>query len=419
MKPAGPKLMFSPLRYMGSKRSLAPTIAKAISRKHPKAVIVDAFAGTCAVGTALVGNHRVFANDIHAFAEVIAKTLLVTSAPVPLPSEAWEELKPAFSRNVASLEDSISSTLDIETKLLAKLKRGTGWKPLKEFSSRELKEDVPRELPGIGKLSAFQEKPTKLPFHLFSSYFAGAYFGVRQSVEIDSLRCAIESAPNERRDIYLFALLHALSFCSASPGHFAQFLIPRDEENTLYIGRMRRRSIVEYFKNALIELSKPPALNRGGNRVFRSDATEFLRGLGSRRRPADLVIYADPPYSRAQYSRYYHVLETLVLYDYPDASGKGRYRGNRTNTGFSQKAQVLDAFDDFVEAAAATDAPLYLSYPKNGLLYQAGGDMLSILKRHYASAEISASIDLNHSTMGAAPGKAAVQVMEDVYYAKP
>jgi adenine-specific DNA-methyltransferase len=73
--------------------------------------------------------------------------------------------------------------------------------------------------------------------------------------------------------------------------------------------------------------------------------------------------------------------------------------------------------ETFVAAAAATAAPLYLSYPKNGLLYQAGADPVAILKRHYKRAEILASVSLNHSTMGAAPGTASIEVMEDVYYA--
>jgi adenine-specific DNA-methyltransferase len=271
----------------------------------------------------------------------------------------------------------------------------------------------------VPALASYRADPKLEPYCLFSRYFASAYFGVKQAGEIDSLRFAIDKAPEEKRDIYLFALLHALSFCAATPGHFAQFLVPREKANSLYIGRIRKRSVVDYFNNALIALSKPRCLSRRSNRVFRSDATEFLHNLKAQRRGAKLVIYADPPYSRAQYSRYYHVLETLILYDYPAATGKGRYRHQRFETDFSRKARVVAAMSDFVAAAAATGASLYLSYPKNGLVYQAGGDVVTILRQHYRSATIAASVALDHSTMGGAPGSASIQVMEDVYYAKP
>jgi adenine-specific DNA-methyltransferase len=35
-----------------------------------------------------------------------------------------------------------------------------------------------------------------------------------------------------------------------------------------------------------------------------------------------VCVYLDPPYTRDEYSRYYHVLETLVRYKYPVVSGK-------------------------------------------------------------------------------------------------
>ena len=35
-------------------------------------------------------------------------------------------------------------------------------------------------------------------------------------------------------------------------------------------------------------------------------------------------MYLDAPYTREEYSRYYHLLETLVRYKYPDSIGVGR-----------------------------------------------------------------------------------------------
>ncbi len=131
----------------------------------------------------------------------------------------------------------------------------------------------------------------------------------------------------------------------------------------------------------------------------------------------NLVIYADPPYSRAQYSRYYHLLETLVLYDYPDCNDKGRYRADRVQTAFSLKSKVIAAMDAFFGAAAQTGGKLYLSYPRNGLLTAAGGDVREILGQHFKKVSIATRKPLQHSTMGAAPGAASHRVWEDIFYA--
>jgi adenine-specific DNA-methyltransferase len=147
------------------------------------------------------------------------------------------------------------------------------------------------------------------------------------------------------------------------------------------------------------------------------DATALLRGHVDSFSRQRLVIYADPPYSRAQYSRYYHLLETLILYDYPRCESKGRYRQDRIQTDFSLKSKVAAAMTEFADAAANTGAGLYLSYPRNGLLSSTGIDVRDILRVHYKRVSVAARRPLQHSTMGAAPGMASHRVWEDVFYA--
>ena len=45
----------------------------------------------------------------------------------------------------------------------------------------------------------------------------------------------------------------------------------------------------------------------------------------------------DAPNKREEYSRYYHILETLVKYDYPSSVGKGRIPDKRQNHRFSSE----------------------------------------------------------------------------------
>ena len=77
---------------------------------------------------------------------------------------------------------------------------------------------------------------------------------------------------------------------------------------------------------------------RSRNRVFAQDANSLLAELCHLPdRPA--VIYADPPYTDDQYSRYYHLYETLLYYDYPEALGTGRYRPDRFRSQYSLKTR--------------------------------------------------------------------------------
>jgi adenine-specific DNA-methyltransferase len=131
-----------------------------------------------------------------------------------------------------------------------------------------------------------------------------------------------------------------------------------------------------------------------------------------------LVVYADPPYSRAQYSRYYHLLETLILYDYPRVEGMGLYRQGRFETAWSRLNGVEEAADGFVRAVADSGAPLYLSYPSRGLLHDAGSSFRDVLSRYYSDVATVLREPVSHSTMGGAPGRAASDATEEVFHAR-
>jgi adenine-specific DNA-methyltransferase len=402
---------------MGSKRALAPSIAHQIDQDHPRSAVLDVFAGMCAVGTELAPRHPVFTNDIHAFAQVVADALFVAEPYAPTSLHARDELIARFNKNKNELSVALSRRLRAEDRALSLTSEKTnGWKFLLKFNDEELQRRLPNRINGLASLSSYRENPKSFPYCLFSSYFASAYFSIYQAIEIDSLRYAIDLAPAKHRSRYLYALIQAASHCAAAPGHFAQFLIPRDRENTKYIARLRTRSIFERFLSALDSFPRPTCLDRKRNRTFQSDATLLLQTRADELPKRKFVIYADPPYSRAQYSRYYHVLETLVLYDYPKCSSKGRYRENRFVTDFSRKSRVAFAMEEFIAAAAATEGSLYISYPRKGLLSDAGVSLRDLLKRYFEKVKLVAQEPLHHSTMGGAPGAASMRVLEDIYY---
>jgi adenine-specific DNA methylase len=84
------------------------------------------------------------------------------------------------------------------------------------------------------------------------------------------------------------------------------------------------------------------------------------------------VVYADPPYTRDHYSRFYHVLETMALRDDPKIStntahgktvlSRGIYRQDRHQSPFCIRSEAPAAFEELFERVAKRGVPLVLSY---------------------------------------------------------
>lgn len=79
-------------------------------------------------------------------------------------------------------------------------------------------------------------------------------------------------------------------------------------------------------------------------------------------------MYADPPYAFVHYSRFYHALETLVKYDYPEVDHKGRYRTDRHQSPFCKRTEVDGAFSLMFKKVKEKRANLILSYSNTGMI---------------------------------------------------
>jgi adenine-specific DNA-methyltransferase len=257
-------------------------------------------------------------------------------------------------------------------------------------------------------------------YDLFCRRYAGTYFGYQQSIEIDSIRFAIDcllsqgGITDDQWQAMLVALCVAMSRCSNSTGHFAQSLYPKIS-NIKKVIVQRRRSIAAEWLNAIGDVS--PVGDRAwreGNRAFRKDAVELLAGFDKMQQiPA--VVYADPPYTKDQYSRYYHVYETAVLYDYPTCSGMGLYRPDRPSSPFSLASKVEEAMDSLIGAVAKLGSCLVLSYPENGLLSHSTEVIPRMIKSHFGIDPDSIRVSHQHSTMGGSKGVHAHSVTEVIY----
>ena len=189
-----------------------------------------------------------------------------------------------------------------------------------------------------------------------------------------------------------------MAYTSQGTGHYAQYRDATTESSMLDISMYRRRSVEAYFTkkfNAVKDgLSQEPPRHK--HKITSLDYKDCLASFSGG------TVYADPPYCFVHYSRFYHAIETLALYDYPaiqKKSGtivKGRYRESRHQSPFCIKSQVPKAFSDLFAGIRDTNSSLALSYSNTGMI---SIDELHRLANHYFPSQRIELLLRNHKHM--------------------
>lgn len=399
----------TPLRYMGTKRSLGPVVRDELLRVG-KGRTADLFCGMGSVAAGLAGKRPVLANDTALFAACFARARFLDYEH-PDVKEAIKQILPFFTEAETSLRRRYANRLKSEAKAV-------------NGSTTALRE-VMETSPHVGNSRSVRnsardakELADITDYRLATIYFSAAYFSTRQAIEIDALRYAIDMvAPSKgARDWLLSAWMSAAGSLINAPGHAAQFLKPTSASVAGRIKRQWSRSMWGTFVERLEEIVPLGSRRwREGNLVTSCDALDLIQ--------TDLLadvtaVYADPPYTVDHYSRFYHVYETLYLYDFPDSIGMGRYRDGRFFTPFSRVGEVTGAFEQLISGLASQDMPLVLSYPSSGVLNRAGVDLRTLLSESYPTVR-EIEIAMTHSTLGASTGVHTKNAMEKVYVCKP
>ena len=167
---------------------------------------------------------------------------------------------------------------------------------------------------------------------------------MRQAAEIDSLRMAISYLDNNLYEQWaLGALTATVSYCAYSYAvHFAQPKInlfkTRDNRTQIKeIFKKRSISVHHEFIARLLSLAEESEKKLHDIQEVEGPWEDALLKTDELVGDKDVFVYLDPPYTRDEFSRYYHVLETLTHYNYPEISGKasiplkgskGRFRSN-------------------------------------------------------------------------------------------
>ena len=248
------------------------------------------------------------------------------------------------------------------------------------ISANSVKEDL---------FDNIQENLQKAEYNFFEKTYSDTYFSNLQCRYIDSVRYAIDKLNNEyKKDLYLFALMCAMCKVQSTPGHFAQFM-PKDHPRIIPLQKM---NIYNEFLEKCNNYSNL-YFNKNKNRAFCSDYKDlFKKDIGH----ID-TIYLDSPYSQEQYSRFYHLLETLVKYDNPTVNFKAKYRDDRFQSNFCYKSKVKQEFIYIMEFCKNNKINLVISYSNKGILdYH---ELESLCQKYFNSVEVK-KINYNHSTQG-------------------
>lgn len=380
------------IKYMGSKSSLLKYLVDAINEIYDGENICDLFAGTSVLSGSLGHNVSMHANDIQRYSAVLAKTYLG--------NYSWNKFKGLEEEVIAKAQKHVDSVCQLYP---------------------NLKFQYDSEL-DLNEFNAFEQQQQDLIYHdfddiehhLFIKNYSGTYWSFEQCLWIDALRITAEEYAET--PVYypiLSSLMFAMAYNAQSTGHYAQYRDANNVASMKDIVIYRNKAISPYFKKKLKELIEWTGSNEFNHKVTSLDYRECLDSI-----PEGTLVYADPPYAFVHYSRFYHALETLIRYDYPDVLHKGRYRTDRHQSPFCKRSEVVDAFQVMFKKIKEKNSKLVLSYSNTGMISLE--KILELARTTLGNnfEVYSKALDYTHSTMGRSEDKSR-EVQEYLVIAKP
>ncbi len=436
---------FRIVNYLGSKLRLLGPIKSAVGRVAPPGgAVCDLFAGSGAVSVALATDWTVTAADIQEYSRVLCSALL---NPVSDTGRSQSELltRASCSQLGRSLREALSDLVAYERACLRSSEAGDmeGLCDLMEHGS--LLSAAAGGTASSERLGILMEDALARLRHrhldegaetVVTRHFGGTYFSWEQAIELDVLLAEVHAMDALSRDYFLAAVLAVASDAVNTIGkHFAQPVRPRSGD-----GRPKRHLVRKTVRDRSVDVIDAYRgwLHRLASLPRSSVRHESLRGdfrdvLADSRLRFD-AVYADPPYTRDHYSRFYHVLETMCLHDEPDVSttmiradgeakqSRGSYRADRHQSPFCIKSQAPGAFDDLCRGVRARSIPLVLSYSPfkaaagNRPRLLTVDQLLDITRRHFAHVALETVGGVAHNKFNLASRNVDVDYDAEVLF---
>ncbi|WP_158272894.1 DNA adenine methylase [Limnohabitans sp. T6-5] len=341
------------MKYMGSKRAMLTNgLGHLIEEKtKDRRRFVDLFCGSGAVSSFVAQRTElpVLASDLQKYATTLTEAVICRTKGFDLQkvhdvwyreASNWIHEDPAFLKEVLAL----------------------GQQPT----------NGPESIEWIGRTRVIAELSS--PRYPITRAYGGYYYSIQQALAIDALRATVNK---KNRATKLAALISAASSCAAAPGHTAQ-PFSTTETSLPHLLNAWRKDVFLETTQALNKLSTTWAKVRG--EVKQKNALDVTENLND----GDLV-FVDPPYSEVQYSRFYHVLETVVTGKAITAEGSGRYPPitQRPQSAFCLLTKSIDEFDRLMLGIAAQGAHSIVTFPAGVASNGLSGEIVEALSAQY------------------------------------
>jgi adenine-specific DNA methylase len=371
---------FRTIHYLGSKLRVLEFIKQVVDElDYEKNGICDLFSGTGSVSQYFSSERKVVSVDIQNYSNIICSALLIPSS---------DEFTRSFTKDLntskfiaeylkvfeplITLEDSVvNGKLSLNLESVCNFLENAS---LYAYLSTEENGNLIPELK-----SAFEETETNLKEYKYNSfiatkYFGGVYFSFKQSVMLDAILSEIEKTDPKYHNILLASILSTASDIVNTVGkQFAQPIRPRNKNGQPKKGiikqlrKDRNIDVLDLYNQWLNKYLNNQTTDYN-HQILKVDYKEALKNLSDDVR----VVYADPPYTRDHYSRFYHGLETISLRDFPKISktkiggkeklSRGLYREEREQSDFCIRSKAPKAFQELFKLVAEKDRILILSY---------------------------------------------------------
>lgn len=357
------------MKYMGSKRTMLKNgLGKLLIQQAQTAErVVDLFTGAGYVAWHIAENtdKTVLAVDLQTYATILAEAIIGrTSVINPI------SLKKAWLRKV--IDDRDKSPL---------------WR-----EANHVKGDGITAKEWVDKSRELCKKPSDIG-PIWNAY-GGHYFSPAQALTFDYL---LANLPNQEpeRTVCRAACISAATECVASPGHTAQPFQPTDSAGPFIVEAWNRDPIL-YCQKALEAICPRHAQTEGD--AVNVDALEIAKEL----KENDLV-FIDPPYSNVQYSRFYHVIETIANdQKYISVSGAGRYPSihERPQSEFSNISQSKKALGELLKTLGIRGCKIIFTFPSGYASNGLSGEYIKRVASEWFCVEDHSTVEGQFSTLG-------------------
>ena len=368
---------FRPIHYLGSKLRALPAIGETLATLDPdNQRVMDLFSGSGTVARYLSHNRPVTTVDMQEYSRILCTAMLFPSRlDTKVLSKELQEFTGLDAlleavRPLTTLEETaLHAATDGDADLISDvIQHGSIVSEERGYGQTENK----RIQKAIGKTLTNLTNLTETS--VIIRHFGGLYFSYKQAAFIDGIANFIGTREPEKKESILACLLSTVSDIVNTVGkQFAQPIKPRTKD-----GQVKGSLISKILHDRAVDAESVFAdwigkyseleLYDFDHRVIKGDFSDALIS-----EPGFVgAVYADPPYTRDHYSRFYHVLETICLGDDPsisttnlsgrDGLSRGVYRKERYQSPFCIRSQAPKAFARLFKGTATLDAPLILSY---------------------------------------------------------